>query len=496
MRSDDIVMKNIKYLTKKRDYANALRIIDQQLKSNPYDYQLLTYKAMVYNRSGALSDALDIVYDVLSHEIDNETKIFAYEVAGTAHEAIGDFEDAILDRKAAIELTPGINVKSVTALSRLFYKTGKKDEALESLDEYKESNLTPFNVSRAYIHYYEGEYDKALESLSLAVIKPAYKESRSEFDKIYIQALIKEKENKVDEALELYNRILKQSNNTMSVYWDTRYQTARIYYNRLEEEKAIRICEDIISSCRKYRDYVCATNLLATIYIYRNDLDKAKEVYEKCAMENPKRVGQARIAILNGNYDEALEKLKSVDEVEYEKAFLRDYYQAVILFKKGEYDAFKELYDKCVKVKTDDTLEYIQELDKMLLTLTIERSLPHNFGLTYENYQIMNYDPILTLEHMQESNEIEDIKEIYSMIADYLENPINEGVYDKYIIELKKIGYSDTRRNICVTCIAGTKNIIDIHKSSDYVPDKNFKVNTPVKQKLSPIDKFNKKYGM
>ena len=312
MRSDDIVMKNIKYLTKKRDYANALRIIDQQLKCNPNDYQLLTYKAMIYTRSGALSDALDIVDDVLSHEIDNETKIFAYEVAGTAYEAIGDFEDAILDRKAAIELTPGTNVKSVTALSRLFYKTGKKDEALELLDEYKNCNLTPFNVSRAYIHYYEGDYDKALESLSRAVIKPAYRESRSELDKIYIQALIKEKENKVDEALELYNRILKQSNNTMSVYWDTRYQKARIYYNQLEEEKAIRICEDVISSCRKYRDYVCATNLLATIYIYRNDLEKAKETYEKCAMENPKKVGRARIAILNGNYDEALEAYNSL----------------------------------------------------------------------------------------------------------------------------------------------------------------------------------------
>lgn len=490
-------IKRIKYLTKEQRYDDALREISILILDNPKDYRLQAYKAMILNRMFKAEEALDIIEDVISKTTNNEDKLFAYETAAIIHEGFGDYETAIYYRKRTIEMFPQrINVKSIVALSRMYYKTGKKDEALATLDSVNNFNSPAFNVSRAYIHYYDGEYEEALEALKRPISGDVRKDSRSTIDILYIKGLIKEKENKIEEALELYNQIFKQSDDKMSVYWDARYQAANIYYKQGNEDRAVKLCDEIIDKCRKYRDHVGACDLLATIYINRNEFDKAREVYERCIMPDFKSIGFARMAIVKGDFYNARHYLKDTDHLEFEKSFTRDYYYAVMAFRNGNYEEFKQYYDNCSRIINDDTVEYLKNLYKMLVSLETKNRMEHNHSLTYENYQIMNYDPILTLEHMKEVNEIEDIKDIYNIVADHLENPIIEGIYDKYIVDLKKIGYSDTKRHVEVLCLADTKNIVDIHKASEYIPGEDFKVKPVQKTKLSAIDKFNKKYGM
>ena len=127
---------------------------------------------------------MEIILDSIPMLKTDEERIFAYEIAASIEENYGEFEDAIIYRERVLELTSNkLYQKSVAALARLYYKNNEKEKAIKLLDKYKNVNTLMLNISRAYIHYYEGEYDKALESLNLPTTMNALKDSRSVLDK-------------------------------------------------------------------------------------------------------------------------------------------------------------------------------------------------------------------------------------------------------------------------------------------------------------------------
>ena len=282
----------------------------------------------------------------------------------------------------------------------------------------------------------------------------------------------------------------------MSIYWDARYQSAKIYHSQGKEDRVVQICEEIINTCKKYRDYTGACDLLATIYINRNEIDKAKEVYNKSIMPEYKNIGLARMSILNRDYDNAFHYLSTTKDLEYDKAFIRDYYYAVIMYRYGNYKQFKHFYNSCMRTRNDDTVEYAHNLNEMLVSLKFKTERECDYTVSYNIMQMLNYDPTLAIKHMKETTDVEDVEKLYDILPEHLENPIVDGAYDKYIVDLKKIGYSNTSRHVLVTCLADTKNIIDIKKASEYIPGEDFKVAPVQKKRLSALDKFNKKYGL
>lgn len=505
MNNNDKLLKtknHIKYLTNQRFFDKAIEEINRYLLDNPKDYYMLAYKAMVYSKaSKSKSDeAEDIALTVLQKTSDKEIQAFACETLAIIMENIEDLDSAIYYWKRCIELSKAKYYgKALYTLSKLYYQKGDVEKAL-GVVKIEGYNTMSFNVARSHIYVGEGDLEKALSALDEETSIKKEDEIRAYAEMKFMRGLIAEKNNSYDEALDYYKEAMKETNNKTSIYWDSLYQSANINYKLKREDRAIPMCEEIIKTCSKVSNLIGTYDLLSDIYINRNDMTRAREVYKDAKLSDMEIIGNAKIDIVEQKYNEALKKLNTIDFKKTDKHFLIYYLYALLMFRLDKYNYFIKYKNLFLGANKDSKASiYVPKIYKMALLFKKRLNLDiTNHMDTYDDAQILNYDSENTICHIKEKGEFNNVEKLYDYVSTHLTgNFICDGPYDKYLIDLKDIGYSENHKVVNVLCLANTINIIDITEGSYYCVLEDIKSNEKPKQKrLSAIDKFNKKYGM
>ena len=386
-------------------------------------------------------------------------------------------------------------------------------------------NPAAFNVARSRVYYELEDYSKALEELEKETTACTEEQANSSLaDKLNLQGLIYERmsdkqeytKNKklLQKALELHEKVRRMSNNEKAIYWESTIHAAGINFNLGNEEIGKRMCNEILKECRKNRIRSSAISLIACNHIKNFCFDDAEKVFDQYGEKSLKRViGYAKVAIARYDFDNAYKLLTSINTIDEDIRYSKNYLMAQLMFRKNAYKEFLKYYQLIILSKNGDrNSNILSDIKKMLFMLEVSNNLPltQKPRSYYEN-QIVSYDEDLAIENNiqyrinADDKEIfspnTDIEKLYSDVKDYLhkERSLCDGIYDKYIVDMSEIGeIKDNLRFVTVVCLADTKNILKIYPSNQYVGmfvgEETVK---PVqKTRLSAIDKFYKKYGM
>lgn len=508
----------IKFLTKQRKFDIAIEELETYLEEYPSDHYMHAYKALLYHKIGDKKTAAEIASKIVeSVYIDNNVKSFAYETLARIATTEGDKEQAIVLWEQCIELsTLEVSSKALANLSRLYNQTGQRAKALEILEPKDGNNSMALNVARAYIYYPDGNWEQVLTELNRPVKADDSKEKdgTAYANRYFLEGLVLQKQNQLEDSIPLYKKALTCVDNKKSMYWDTEYQLASVYYQLGYDELMISICEEIIKTCAKPTIVAGARILYANNYVRRCNLDAAKKMYDTLESDIEKSIGYAKIEIANYNFDKALEILNGIDTDDENRIYNINVQYAMIMYRHNKYDEFMKYYDKIInsKYNNNHTDSYI-DIMRMRLSLELKNNLPPLAKkLKYCDKQILAYDEQRAIYHIIEKHVDKkdesfdngsDIRSLYYHISENLDNPKNkmfcDGLYDKYIVNLQETGYEEKNvRFVTVVCLADTYNIITMYPTNRYTGVFNNEpaVKPVQKTRLSAIDKFNKKYGL
>ena len=183
-------------------------------------------------------EAIKLVTEVIEKHPQHKELDNLYETRSTIYAKMGRLNDAIKDMSKAIELNPkGFNY--FQKRSKLYMRTYNYEQALSDQTKEIEKSKTGYE-DRCRIFCLTGEYDLALEDITIAIKRSGFSTAR-----LYlIRAAIYEKLNQIDKAKADYKAALEETNQER--YNRNLYQSY-IYY-KLGNIKEFQKCWDRLDS--------------------------------------------------------------------------------------------------------------------------------------------------------------------------------------------------------------------------------------------------------
>ena len=201
-----------------KEFEDAIKIIDRQLKLDPTNYKFVNYKAIILKKYlERIDEAIAVLkeYNTAKRSFKVEKKIASY------YQSIEDYENAVIWYHKAYEQKKDATV--IKNIAAIYLKLGKNNEAISAYEDFIKTNPNESVLAKTYknlgklyedmksnsksienyeksinlkyssdivltliMKYYEGEsYDKALEKIALFLNnKPGNN------DAIYYRAMI------------------------------------------------------------------------------------------------------------------------------------------------------------------------------------------------------------------------------------------------------------------------------------------------------------------
>lgn len=229
-----------------------------------------------------------------------------------------DFPQAVKYLRLALEEDP-YHLKSLTALSQLYLKQKKFDEALEVLLQIERS--VPNDVAtklRVGLLYYEREnFPEAIKRFSQALaLQPKN-------DRVHYYLGILEAQNKnFSQAITYFKKVSEKS----EYYRDARIRMAYAYgeINKLDE--ALKVTKEALSNKKDEPDLY---ELLGTLYAKQDEDEKALKSFDRGLKRFPKQENllYAKGVLLDkmDRFDEAAQTLKQVIDINPDHADALNY---------------------------------------------------------------------------------------------------------------------------------------------------------------------------
>ena len=153
------------------NYEQALNILNQVVTENPDDMYALLSKSCVLDALHQYDKALQDIQIVLQKEPFN---IKAYHIRGAIYLSLGKYEKAINDENFVLEKVPDYE-SSLNIRGMSYGQLHQYDKAIADFNKainkslIKNSPSSEYYVNRAYIYYYLGDFENALNDANEAV---------------------------------------------------------------------------------------------------------------------------------------------------------------------------------------------------------------------------------------------------------------------------------------------------------------------------------------
>lgn len=152
-------------------FDEALQILNEVLLENPDNMYAMMDRSCVYDALGEYEKALKDINKVVEY---NPNMLKARHIRGGIYCNIGNYDKAIEEENLVLKSVPyfesGLNVRGLA-----YGKSGKYEEAEKdfssaiSAAQNKASSPEIYLLNRAYIYYFQKQYDKCLNDLELAL---------------------------------------------------------------------------------------------------------------------------------------------------------------------------------------------------------------------------------------------------------------------------------------------------------------------------------------
>jgi len=203
-----------------------------------------------------------------------------YMELARAYSRLHNYTESIESYKKLLEVNPS-NIKGLMELGSVYYESGDKDSAekqyktaISKLNKSEELTLTKYNLST--ILYDEGKFTEALNMAWQAYDEKDFiKKNSSKANIVYNYALILEKNNKTDEAIECYNEVLSLN----PEHTKARINLSSLYMSKspVDIERVISLLEASSNDGESFE----LNNNLGTAYLMKEDYKKAVFYYLK-----------------------------------------------------------------------------------------------------------------------------------------------------------------------------------------------------------------------
>lgn len=201
-----------------------------------------------------------------------------YMELARAYSRVHNYTESIESYKKLLEVNPS-NIKGLMELGSVYYESGDKDSAekqyktaISKLNKSEELTLTKYNLST--ILYDEGKFTEALNMAWQAYDEKDFiKKNSSKANIVYNYALILEKNNKTDEAIECYNEVLSLN----PEHTKARINLSSLYMSKspVDIERVISLLEASSNDGESFE----LNNNLGTAYLMKEDYKKAVFYY-------------------------------------------------------------------------------------------------------------------------------------------------------------------------------------------------------------------------
>ncbi len=225
----DMHLQNFKKYFENRDLNSAEDELAKAAEAAPESPTLLYHSGQLAAARGDTNKAIDYFKGAIDKK---PMFVKAYNAIGEIYESLGDIGSAIRYYEMAHDISPA-NSERLIALSKLYYKTGEEQKAEVILKEAHSDVREDVSTSGhllGEIYLSKNENEKALE-----VLTKTHSKNPSDISIMQSLADAYRKVGKPEQALELYNEILRISSSNAQAY----YHMGKTYLEMGIKDKAI-----------------------------------------------------------------------------------------------------------------------------------------------------------------------------------------------------------------------------------------------------------------
>ena len=405
-------------------------------------------------------------------------RCFALELAAKHAIYTKDYKKAAEYYEEALKVCNDPDVYK-TKLAKVYMKLGQKKDVIELLDGLK----NPFSIlARAEAYIDRGEYAKANEELDnvtddlLESFSPQKKEACMQ-TKNYLFGRLLQGQGQSSYALE-YFMAANKGNSHSKVYYEAGLEAARINFINHDLSSSITLCDRIIKSTSDNYLLAKTTLLCGSVYLSRNELKKAEELFDATPVADVHYYGIAQVEMARSDYEHAFNALNAAKYASYDLYTRGLYSKLVIYFRQDRYNEFIDLYH-IFKKRENAPKDLRLNADMMRLSLTVKfGKLNSYYPTTYTALQIVDYSEERTMENIISNSKIKTtgasfkneqvINELYSEAKEKIASKeirhISDGMFDRYKITKPGIGRMGdaTLDSASIVTLPGTSNIISM----------------------------------
>ncbi len=464
-------VKRIRNLARTGGNEQAKKEIVAYLEKNPDDYYAYFAAGRIFENARCYDEAETFLLKVV--ESDNDNKYSAYGTLGRIYEAKGNLDEAIKYYKLAIS-GPFLETYSIRALSNIYIRQKRYEEAFEMLKLIKKSSPDYYNLEVGKIYTDLKEYAKAKKYLDRIEDNINLKG----FDrKVLIQKVI------VYRSLFDYEGALFQIEKILdedvkdTIHYKALYEKANIYFSQKKYDEAL----ETLKLCSK--NNIKVAYLLGRINEIKGNISDAKKDYlvsvnssnVNIKQESAYRLGD--ILLEERQYDKALANY--LEAVKKRKAFpTYIYFRIVAVYMRME--KYKEAY-KYLKIIEENDAEIVDDylyreantFLKSKLNIKIDKNT-----LCYRESMLVDYSYNKMFNHINYYTVDTKPKfinytfdELYSIGKSGItpENKVETNLIDTYDLEVSEVGIfkGKTTDKLRVVTIPNTKKIIDMYPNYD-----------------------------
>ncbi len=251
---------------------------------------------------------------------------------GLAQAGVGNFEQAILAYKKALEISQSTHVPSLVNLAIVYFKAGQEDDALEYVQRTlkRAPNNAEAHDLLGMIFVRQGEHEKALEQFSLAAQFAQKAQLSKKFsNQVRLHRMMSLlNSGKTDEAIMEIRNAIHEGHDEVELY----AYLAKAYLNKGSLQDAIQYYQQTIEKDPEYLNaYVGLANIYATTEQYELAQKTLAPILPKYAETPEVRYILGRIYAGGRHFKEAKEELEKA--IQARPRFVDAHYTLAIVYR-------------------------------------------------------------------------------------------------------------------------------------------------------------------
>jgi tetratricopeptide (TPR) repeat protein len=343
---------------KNKNYEQAIVALKDNLKREPEDKSTMYGLGISYLNLEQFDEAINEFKQLLLRDHSNlEARVHL----GTAYLKTERFENSVKEfaRVYKQENSEENKRRLYNALflnANQLFKLRQYEEAISNYNHAAELyENDPVIFHRLGLCYRElNNYDKAINSFEQAI--EHYKETEKQLDIYNLIIELKIKEGADEEAIDLCNKVFEIDPENAGA----NFLSGEIYFSRRYYELAL---ERYLAAVEEKPDLIQALINIGQIYVFKNELHKALNIYNRVLEFDEKNsTALCNISLIKykqGDVNTALDQLSSLSRQVGENNYLVYKYLGIILLEKGMTEGALARVKKSIELNPDDLDNYI-----------------------------------------------------------------------------------------------------------------------------------------